>query len=797
MGSLPDTRRILYVDAYDSFTNNIIGLLEQYLSAQVTLVRIDDEHVSKNLLSVIQRFDAVVIGPGPGHPANRSDTGFIRDLWNLDDSHILPIFGICLGFQSLCHSFGATVRRLPMPRHGIVSRVSHNETDIFDGFGDLDATQYHSLHMDIHPAEDDLWEPSKACPDMVPLAWDFTDEVNGKILMSARHASKPFWGVQFHPESICTSEAGRSLIANWWMQAQDWLNSRNKEVYPLVKTPMGVSQLEPEFLQSAEPPQRSHLAKTVRALIDSEDVILRWGKQPAANVSPVELVEALGCSQEDIIMLDSQGHASGRFSIIGLKVPEKTLKVTYKVHEKRLEYRLNGNLYSTKVPSLEAVWPMLQETLDLHNPQNKATGSRASSPGSEANHTGMDRWVASHLPHESPFWGGFMGYITYEAGLETIDVDVTDVQSNGEPDIHFAFIHRSIVIDHAKSQVYIQSLLPGDWSWILDAGRRLDTLVSKAEISADSPSATTPCDTKRKHLDATLAQATVVRPTEASYRTKVLECQEYLASGDSYELCLTDRSTICPPTPIDAWTLYKKLRHNNPAPFGAFLRLSDVQVVGSSPERFLRWTRDGHVEFRPIKGTVKKGPGMTRELAHSILGSSKERAENLMIVDLIRHDLSGVIGAANTWVSKLMVVEEYEKVYQLVSVIEGQMDSDCHSNVPTKRCGLDVLQASLPPGSMTGAPKKRSCEILRDLENRRRGIYSGVLGYMDVGGAGDFSVVIRTATSVKDRDGQAQTWSVGAGGAVTIQSTDEGEYLEMETKASTVLGSILTPTLLD
>lgn len=173
-------------------------------------------------------------------------------------------------------------------------------------------------------------------------------------------------------------------------------------------------------------------------------------------------------------------------------------------------------------------------------------------------------------------------------------------------------------------------------------------------------------------------------------------------------------------------------------------------------------------------------------------------------------DLSGVVGAKNTWVSKLMVVEEYATVYQLVSVIEGQcIPTNPTSSTPsTGPRGLDVLRASLPPGSMTGAPKKRSCEILRDLEPRNRGIYSGVLGYLDVGGGGDLSVVIRTAVSVDtvsdanrpcggtqpgseiDLSSPAgDTYRIGAGGAVTIQSTDEGEYMEMDTKLSSVLGA--------
>jgi para-aminobenzoate synthetase len=244
---------------------------------------------------------------------------------------------------------------------------------------------------------------------------------------------------------------------------------------------------------------------------------------------------------------------------------------------------------------------------------------------------------------------------------------------------------------------------------------------------------------------------------------------------------LTDETKVITPENMDSWELYKKLRRTNAAPFGAYIQLGGVTVTGSSPERFMSWSRPGQVEFRPIKGTVKKTPTTTFEDARAILESSKEQAENLMIVDLIRHDLSSAIGAHNVWVSKLMVIEEYETVWQLVSYING--------NLSQGKRGIDVLKASLPPGSMTGAPKKRSCEILTELEQRPRGVYAGVVGYIDVGGSGDFSVVIRTAFKATNDN----TYRVGAGGAVTIQSDILGEFKEMETKASAVLSTMTVP----
>jgi para-aminobenzoate synthetase len=292
-----------------------------------------------------------------------------------------------------------------------------------------------------------------------------------------------------------------------------------------------------------------------------------------------------------------------------------------------------------------------------------------------------------------------------------------------------------------------------------------------------------------------------------------------------------------------AWPLYRKLRGLNAAPFAAYMRLKsldqEITILSSSPERFLSWNRNGGCQYRPIKGTVKKTDGMTLQDAEAILKPSlnaKDVAENLMITDLIRHDLHGVAGAGNVHVTKLFGVEEYKTVFQLVSVIEGKLpllaiesgnlrkpprlnsnispvkskahhqtyshkngiatpDTDEESEAPhiaspQQLSGIDVLAASLPPGSMTGAPKKRSCELLQDIEEGKpRGIYSGVLGYLDVGGGGDFAVVIRTAyrwSDERDTEGN-DVWTIGAGGAVTSQSTPEGEAEEMMVKLKSVL----------
>lgn len=237
--------RILFIDAFDSFTNNVIGLLEQSIQADVTVVRINNQKFANDLESYLQAFDAVVIGPGPGNPANSEDVGFIDRLWKLSDELTLPVLGICLGHQSLCLNHGAKVTRLSEPRHGIVSKIFHNGSDIFGGVGELSATQYHSLQVDLgHQGHNVFWRPTAACPSICPLAWGPEDK-GRPVLMGARHTEKPFWSVQFHPESICTSKNGaQKILSNWWYQAQEWNDSNNR-------TPTGLYTAEMEDLANA------------------------------------------------------------------------------------------------------------------------------------------------------------------------------------------------------------------------------------------------------------------------------------------------------------------------------------------------------------------------------------------------------------------------------------------------------------------------------------------------------------------------------------------------------------------
>lgn len=266
--------------------------------------------------------------------------------------------------------------------------------------------------------------------------------------------------------------------------------------------------------------------------------------------------------------------------------------------------------------------------------------------------------------------------------------------------------------------------------------------------------------------------------SEQQYLRDVAACQQALHDGDSYEICLT--TALLRTHPIDALHLYKTLRKVNPAPYAAWMSfgMDDLQICCSSPERFLKGGRGGLLEARPIKGTAPRAadPEQDRAAALALANSEKDQAENLMIVDLLRNDLGRVCQVGSVHVPGLMEVESFATVHQLVSTIRGQR----HSSVSL----IDAIQAAFPGGSMTGAPKVRSMQILDDLEKEARGIYSGSIGFIGFNDTCDLNIVIRTAIV------HGGVTRIGAGGAIVVQSDTHGEYEEMRLKAMALLKAV-------
>jgi para-aminobenzoate synthetase component 1 len=261
------------------------------------------------------------------------------------------------------------------------------------------------------------------------------------------------------------------------------------------------------------------------------------------------------------------------------------------------------------------------------------------------------------------------------------------------------------------------------------------------------------------------------------YLDAVARVIEYIRAGDIFQANLSQRlEAPLVGTPL---ALYARLRQRNPAPFAAFLDFGDLVVASSSPERFLRVQPDGRVETRPIKGTRPRGVGPEHDaaLALALSESAKDRAENVMIVDLLRNDLSRVCRPGTVRVPELFALEHYATVHHLVSTVVGDLASG--------QGAVDVLRAAFPGGSITGAPKVRAMQIIAELEPTARGVYCGAIGYLSTSGALDSSIVIRTYL-VRGRDVYFQV-----GGGIVADSDPEQEYRETLDKARGLIAALL------
>jgi para-aminobenzoate synthetase component 1 len=261
--------------------------------------------------------------------------------------------------------------------------------------------------------------------------------------------------------------------------------------------------------------------------------------------------------------------------------------------------------------------------------------------------------------------------------------------------------------------------------------------------------------------------------THAAYVEAVARVREYILAGDIFQANLSQRFEA--PLREPAWSLYRRLRTRNAAPFAAFFDLPDATILSASPERFLRLDADRHVQTRPIKGTRPRGVGPEHDaaLGQALTESAKDRAENLMIVDLMRNDLSRICLPGSVRVQDLFALERYATVHHLVSTVVGDLAPGADA--------VDLLRATFPGGSITGAPKLRAMEIITELEPSARGVYCGSIGYLSVTGAMDTSIAIRT---VVVRHGRIY---FSAGGGITAGSDPEQEYRETLDKARGII----------
>ncbi|PPF56019.1 aminodeoxychorismate synthase, component I [Clavibacter michiganensis] len=456
-------------------------------------------------------------------------------------------------------------------------------------------------------------------------------------------------------------------------------------------------------------------------------VQVRTITQPA---SPEAIYMSLYSDRDiDSFWLDSAraAYGMGRYSVMGAAVEQRDHRVSYSSALREVRCSVTG-LIAENVD----IWEWLAHRVSINPCQPSSV----------------------HLP----FVGGYVGYMGYGAPGGTASVRVDPSARDAE----FLNVSRYMVFDHESGDMHIVSVGPEDES--ASAEEWAEKMVTRLQAISE-PSA----------LDDVVqfgsAEASVDR---SRYLRDLAQVREWLLSGESYEACYTYNLRFS--TREAPFLTYRRLRHSNPSPYAAFLRFGTRQVMSCSPERYLLANSAGWVETKPIKGTAAR---LADEKADEVVSRAlaldpKTRSENLMIVDLLRNDLGLVCSPGTVSVPKLMSVESYATVHQLVSSVRGRL-------LPLEAAAVWGARALFPPGSMTGAPKVRTVAMLDRLEAAPRGVYSGFIGHFSRCGSADLSVVIRTA--VVDGD----MVSIGTGGAITVKSDPVAELEETIAKSSAIL----------
>ncbi len=349
---------------------------------------------------------------------------------------------------------------------------------------------------------------------------------------------------------------------------------------------------------------------------------------------------------------------------------------------------------------------------------------------------------------ELPFVGGALGYFSYDLGRRVESIPSLAEQDIQAPDMAVGIYDWAVIVDHQLKTAYL-------------VGSDIDT--AKQWLAIQQSDANLPFE---------LSSAWVSNMTPASYKEKFSRVQDYLRSGDCYQINLAQRFTAH--YQGSEWLAYQALEAANSAPFSAFIRMPECAIVSVSPERFLQ-VNDKVVETKPIKGTRPRHPDNAKDqaFADDLAHAEKDQAENLMIVDLLRNDIGRVAQPGSVHVPKLFDIESFPAVHHLVSTIRATLD--------TQYSHADLLRACFPGGSITGAPKVRAMEIIEELEPHRRSAYCGSIGYLSRHGKMDTSITIRTLVA---EHGKLYAW---AGGGVVADSQAEAEYQETLDKLSKIL----------
>jgi len=653
--------KTLLIDNFDSFTYNLYQLIAEVNRVAPVVVK-NNEYSWAELKA--QGFDNIVISPGPGRPERSADFGICEQV--ILDADI-PVLGVCLGHQGLCHFTGGRIDYAAKVMHGRISAIHHSKSDLFKSLpSPFNAVRYHSL-IATEITED--LEVTAFTSDHIPMA--------------VRHKTRPMWGVQFHPESIC-SEFGFQLLQNFRDLTVEYYKQHSRVTQKIVvEMPSDLSVKRPESVGS----------------IGIKPVL--YHRRLAFNVDTAEIFKTLYGASSSAYWLDSAlSDKNARFSFLGDNAGPLSESLRYCSVEKALTITA-GDTVTVLAESIFSYLKRRTQELQCFD---------------------------DSLPFD--FNLGYVGYFGYELKGEC---GFSDQFKSERPDACWMLADRAVAVDHEEDVIYLVGLeYPENRErldcWFNETEKALAKLVNTCVRREQDYSFLSVHSENSQPFERALS--------EDRYLDAIARAKKAIQEGESYEICLTNKLTKkCDASPLE---VYLELRRDNPAPYASFLRFNHLAILCSSPERFLTIDRHGVVETKPIKGTRKRGktPVEDEALVSDLINSEKDRSENLMIVDLLRNDLGQICDIGSVDVKKLFAIESYATVHQLVSTVRGHLKRG--------KTAIDCVQACFPGGSMTGAPKKRTLSILDELESGARGIYSGSIGYLALNGCADLNIVIRT-----------------------------------------------------
>eukprot|EP00127_Corallochytrium_limacisporum_P003410 Clim_evm38s149 gene=Clim_evmTU38s149 len=748
----PQSVRCLIIDNYDSFTYNIFQYLASMKECDTPLVVHNNQYSFTGVKGIIDKYsiNAVIVGPGPGSPKVAGDVGVSSEVIEFCEQREIPLLGICLGHQLMAYLHGGDVVRAPTVMHGRLSHLKDgvecqdqytgkhqnlfDDTKLFNGA--LKVVRYHSLHV-----------PKKSLPDCYHIT-AVTDDAE-EIIMGMQHRTLPHYGMQFHPESISTN-AGFQLLRNFVRAAQATFTGDSTEASPIRKS--GAETLTSESITSAS----LTTEETPSVLSDGangEDgpiVAMQRDLDPA-------LVDRLMRNPCDFYET-AFGPTEFSFWLDSARVEEGLSRYSFMGYGSKFEYHNDGRLIHSICKEDGCLDKVQRRDAEIKNEKDSFR-------------RWLDAYMQDHQVHPwrqgpnaltVPFATGLVGYFGYNLNMEKKvddDCDTADV-----PDAAFIECLAAIAFDHLEHSACVVFLNTSKGRKVADELMNKITGYSSGQRQQSKRSSGNGLQHKSSE------PLFRVHKNRNTYVAAIKKAQELIEAGETYEVCLTTQ--IDSSAQPDPFVLYGELRTRNPAPYGAFFRMGPkLNILSSSPERFLRIDAQRTAESKPIKGTVARSDDpVIDEYRRNALGKNdKDFSENLMIVDLLRNDLGRVCEHGSVEVTKLMNVESYATVHQLVSTIRGHLARD--------QSQIDCIKACHPPGSMTGAPKVRTMTILEELEGEPRGIYSGTMGFLSFDGSVDLAVVIRTIVL------HPEGLSIGAGGAIVALSDPEDEWDEMLLKA--------------